>query len=109
MRAYRDEANSTLNKSLDRSNGFNIVQASTEYVAAANTLAILELAEQQRIANLIALAALPSDAPDELLELRTEAAFHLVEYRQNGLDDEHLAVLPEIAVSLGMDTDEAYK
>ena len=40
MRAYRDEANSTLNKSLDRNNGFNIVQAFTEYVAAANTLAI---------------------------------------------------------------------
>ena len=78
-------------------------------LGTANTLAILELAEQQRIANLIALAALPSDAPDELLELRTEAAFHLVEYRQNGLDDEHLAVLPEIAVSLGMNTDEAYK
>ena len=109
MKTYRDEANSTLNKSLDRNNGFNILQASTEYAAAANTLAILELAEQQRIANLIALATLPSEAPDELLELRTEAAFHLVEYRQNGLDDEHLAVLPEIAVSLGMNTDEGDK
>lgn len=109
MKTYRDEANSTLNKSLDRNNGFNILQASTEYAVAANTLAILELAEQQRIANLIALATLPSEAPDELLELRTEVAFHLVEYRQNGLDDEHLAVLPEIAVSLGMNTDEGDK
>ena len=45
MRAYRDEANSTLNKSLDRNNGFNIVQAFTEYVAAANTLAICNVLE----------------------------------------------------------------
>lgn len=94
MRTYRDEANSRLNESLDSNNGFSIVQASTEYVAAANTLAILELAEQQRIANLIALGFITTDTV-------CETPRTLEAERRNFAD-----WFPEIAVSLGIEPDE---
>ena len=94
MRTYRDEANSRLNESLDRNNGFNLLQASTEYAASANTLAILELAEQQRIANLIALGFITTDTV-------CETPRTLEAERRNFAD-----WFPEIAVSLGIEPDE---
>ena len=63
-------------------------------LGTANTLAILELAEQQRIANLIALGFITTDTVCETPRtLKAE--------RRNFAD-----WFPEIAVSLGMDTDE---
>ena len=94
MRTYRDEANRRLNESLDRNNGFSILQSSTEYAASANTLAILELAEQQRIANLIALGFITTDTV-------CETPRTLEAERRNFAD-----WFPEIAVSLGMNTDQ---
>lgn len=89
-----------------------------DVIATAQVHATLYLAEQQRIANLIALAALP-DSPefeDERREARDQAMFEgLYTFDRRpatsgigpaGLDD-YLVMRPDIARALGLETDDA--
>ena len=73
--------------------------ASLSVMIAANTLATLELAEQQRIANLIALAGLQSDHDQDEI-VRAEALYSLIHSVPHGMDDEHSEIRPDIARAL---------
>lgn len=71
----------------------------------AQVHATLALVEQQRIANLIALAAaLPAleQATDGPEAAAREAAYTLIEYRQTGPDDEYPVIRGGIAQALGI-------
>lgn len=67
--------------------------------------ATLALVEQQRIANLIALAGLPTrEGPvsDYADELRNEALATLAHYESRPPDDEAIEIDPDIAAALGL-------
>lgn len=76
-------------------------------LVAAQAEAVLALVEQQRIANLIALAALDADT-GEKEHLSREAALALIEYRGGPMPylDEALVTRPEIAAALGIEAGE---
>lgn len=77
-------------------------------VGMAQVEATLALAEQQRIANLIALAGLPTILGNTVSvyadHLRDWALTRLAEYRYTPPDYEEIAVLPEIAQALGVES-----
>lgn len=65
--------------------------------------AVLAVADQLRIANLIALATLAEVDTDGDM-LRADAMDRLVRWVPHGPDDEHPEMRPEIAAALGMET-----
>ncbi|RRJ85925.1 hypothetical protein EG850_11100 [Gulosibacter macacae] len=67
--------------------------------------ALLAIAEQQRIATLIALATL-TDVDTDGDKLRADAMDRLVRWVPHGPDDEHPEMRPEIAAVLGIKTKE---
>lgn len=75
------------------------------FALAAQAQATLALVEQQRIANLVALASLAgADATHEELEgIAYSALAELVEYRPTSLEDEALVVPAGIAAALGIE------
>ena len=79
-------------------------RSATDLALLAQAHATLALDEQQRIANLVALAnALHmSEAYDDTTEASREAAYALIEYVQIDPDDEHPVIHPDIAAALGI-------
>ena len=78
----------------------------TVSVIAAQTHATLALVEQQRIANLIALASMAEDdSKHEVLAgvLGNEAVWTLATTKTDGLDNEFEIVNPDIAAALGIE------
>lgn len=73
-------------------------------VAIAQVHATLAVAEQLRIANLIALASLPEpDSHGEVRELLRGDALHtLAEWKRINPDDETPVIVPEIKEALGL-------
>lgn len=71
----------------------------------AQAEATLALVEQQRLANLISLAALAGreDVHEELAEAAHESLGQLIAYKPTGLDDEVLMLHPTIAAALGIE------
>ena len=74
-------------------------------LAAAQANATLSLSEQQRIANLIALASLAGreDVQEELSDAAYESLGQLITYKTTGIDDEVLILRPTIAAALGIE------
>lgn len=72
---------------------------------AAHAHATLALVEQQRIANLIALANAHhmNSAYDDTTEASRAAAYELIEYVQGSIDDEMPTIKPKIAAALGIE------
>lgn len=68
--------------------------------------AVLALVEQQRIANLIALATLTEVDTDGDI-LRADAMDRLVRWVPDGPDDEHPEMRPEIAAALAVEAADA--
>ncbi|MDN5964261.1 MAG: hypothetical protein L0K47_13480 [Acidipropionibacterium jensenii] len=69
--------------------------------------ATLALVEQQRIANLIALAGINPRDDEGLDMLRAEASNMLAQWVPTSPDDEHPEIRPDIAAALGIgDSDE---
>ena len=78
---------------------------STAILAQAE--ATLALVEQQRIANLIALADANhmSENYDHTVEASREAAHALISFAQRDPDDEFPGIHPDIAAALGIEED----
>lgn len=75
-----------------------------KWLSNAQVLSTLALAEQQRLANLIALAQLSGD-DERLMVLRREAIHALAERVPSSTDgDEHVVVRHTVASALGFDT-----
>ena len=76
--------------------------------AAAQVHATLALVEQQRIANLIALANAHhmGENYDDTVEASREAAYALIHYVQRDPDDEFPRIHPDIAAALGIGDDD---
>lgn len=68
--------------------------------------ALLALVEQQRIANLIALASTPGESDWGMDLLAAEAANALVGWVPHSPDDEHPEIRPEVAAALGINNDK---
>lgn len=71
-------------------------------ILAAQGHATLALVEQQRIANLIALAGVDSRDDEGLDLLRAEASDRLAQWVPTSTDDEHPEIHPDIAAALGI-------
>ena len=67
--------------------------------------ATLALVEQQRIANLIALAGVDPRDDEGLDMLRAEASDMLAQWVPTSPDDEHPEIRPDIAAALGIGAD----
>ena len=78
----------------------------TTHALIAQTHATLALVEQQRIANLIALANAhhASKSYDDFEVARHAAVYALIDYRWHGPDDVRPIVLPNISAALGIET-----
>ena len=74
--------------------------------AAAQVHATLALVEQQRIANLIALAGVDSRDDEGLDMLRAEASDMLAQWVPTSPDDEHPEIRPGIAAALVIGDDD---
>lgn len=68
----------------------------------AKAHATLALVEQQRIANLIALASWGGKSDEALDLLRAEASNSLATWVPHDMADEHLEIRPDIATALGI-------
>lgn len=84
------------------------IAAATRYPGAVGSAvlgvaeATLALVEQQRIANLIALAGVDSRDDEGLDMLRAEASDRLAQWVPTWPDDEHPEIRPDVAAALGI-------
>lgn len=77
-----------------------------EAIAWAQVQATLTLVEQQRLANLIALASTLGESDWGMDVLAAEAAASLVRFVPHSPDDEHPEIVPEVASALGINDDK---
>ena len=75
----------------------------TDAPLVALTHATLALVEQQRIANLIALASWSGEDDDAMEMLSAEASNSLALWVPHSPDDEHPEIRPDIAAALGIE------
>lgn len=77
-------------------------QVADPWLLAAQTHATIALVEQQRIANLIALARYAGEYDESPDLLRMAAVNSLVTWKPHGPDDEHPEIRPDVASALGI-------